>query len=107
MLLSKIVLVKWNSRIKKHYENKGYPFTKMGNEFKVIVEDLTNGSNVKVDVRCDCEDCKDPYLKPMSLYRYLNHVHKDGKYYCNKCSQKLYAVENGRKNKIKKWKIIL
>jgi len=104
MLLSKTVMMKWNFRTKKHYENKGYPFTKMGDEFEAIVEDLTNGSNAKVNVKCDYEDCKDPYLKPMSWYRYTNYVYKDGKYYCQKCAMKLFGGEKTRKTKLQNGK---
>lgn len=53
MLLSKIVSLKWNSKIKKHYEELGYKYTKMGDLFEVDVNDLTSGSNVLVDVECD------------------------------------------------------
>jgi len=115
MLITKEVEVKLSSVNIKHFENLEYKIpkyldknnilrVKKGTIINVKVEDLSKGSNAKVDVKCDCEDCKNPYLKPMPWYRYINHVHKDGKYYCNKCSQKLYAVENGRKTKLKNGK---
>jgi len=112
ILLSNKVEVKLNSRNINYYENLGYDLPKYIDSRKVIrikrgtiiqvkIEDLTKGSNALVNVKCDCEDCKNPYLKPMHWGSYVNHVHADGKYYCNKCSQKLYAVENGRKTKLK------
>ena len=101
MLLSKTVIVKWNKRYRKYYVEKGYPFTNYGDEFKVKVEDLPNGSNVKVDVKCDCDDCNNPYLKPMTFQNYNKNIHKDGKYYCKKCSIKLYGKENELKSKLK------
>jgi len=101
MLLSKTVIVKWNKRYRKYYVEKGYPFTNYGDEFKVKVEDLPNGSNVKVDVKCDCDDCNNPYLKPMTFQNYNKNIHKDGKYYCKKCAIKLYGYENTRKSKLK------
>ena len=75
MLLTKTVKLNWHPKIKKHYEEKEYIYTKMGDEFEVKVEDLTKGSNVKVLVKCDCEDCKQPYLKPMPWKRYNNYIH--------------------------------
>lgn len=86
MLISKTVPMRWNSVNKKWYESKGYIYTKMGDEFEVKVEDLTEGSNVKVNVKCDCEYCKNPFLKPVTWYNYKKCVKEDGKYYCNKCS---------------------
>lgn len=53
MLISKTAIVKWNSKIKKHYVNLGYKFTKMGDEFEVDIKDLTNGSASKVLIQCD------------------------------------------------------
>jgi len=53
MLITKKVNVKWNAKTKAHYVNLGYDYTKMGDEFMVNVEDLTDGSNVSVDVECD------------------------------------------------------
>lgn len=68
MLLSKTAIVHWNSKIKKHYVDLGYKFTKMKDSFSVKVEDLTTGSRAIVKVRCDY--CKKIYEKPW--YRYLN-----------------------------------
>jgi len=101
MLLTKTVKLNWHPKIKKHYEEKEYIYTKMGDEFEVKVEDLTKGSNVKVLVKCDCEDCKQPYLKPMPWKRYNNYIHEDGKYYCVKCVKKLYSVEKQKITKLK------
>ena len=53
MLISKTVMLKWNGRIKQHYVSKGYIYTKMGDTFVCNVNDLTNGSTVKVNVVCD------------------------------------------------------
>lgn len=53
MLKSEKVILKWNSKIKKHYIDLGYKYTKMKDEFEVDVCDLTRGSSVLVDVVCD------------------------------------------------------
>ena len=44
-LITKEVLVSWHHANKKYYEEKGYPFTKYGDEFLVKVEDLPNSSH--------------------------------------------------------------
>lgn len=53
MLLSKTTKIKWNPKIKNHYVNLGYVYTKMGDEFVVSVNHLTTGSNALVQVKCD------------------------------------------------------
>lgn len=53
MLLSKTAIVKWNAKIKKHYVDLGYQYTKMGDEFEIKVDDLTKGSSALVKVQCD------------------------------------------------------
>lgn len=53
MLLSKTVKVKWNSRNKKYYIEKGYHFTKLNDVFEVKIEDLMPSSKAKVKVICD------------------------------------------------------
>ena len=98
-LVSKIVKMKWHPKTKKHYESLGYIFTKYGDEFEVKVEDLTKGSEVKVDCLCDC--CKKPL--PWKYCKYIIH-NKNGKTYCNECANKLYARENARKTKLKNGK---
>ena len=85
-LITKTVIMKWHYKNKEHYISKGYLFTKIGDEFEVKVEDLTNNSNIKVNVKCDSEDCNNPYLKPIHWQTYLKCVKNDGKYYCHKCA---------------------
>ena len=85
MVVSKQVTVFWNAKIKKHYTEKGYTFTKMGDPFVVDVEDLTPGSNVRVRVKCDY--CGKEY--DLCWYSYLDIkrkeiVHKDA---CKDCGE--------------------
>lgn len=85
MLLSKTVELKWNSKIKKHYVDYGYEYTKMGDTFIVDVFHLTNGSNIKVDVKCDY--CGKTYQK--YWHRFLKEnknctIHKDC---CSECKK--------------------
>jgi len=76
-LITKIVEVKLNSRNVKHYEDLYYEIprynlnnkltVKHGTKITVKVEDLTNGSGIKVDVECD--GCGKE-LKPMPWKTY-------------------------------------
>lgn len=52
MLISEKVETKWNSRTKKHYEEKGYLYTTMGDTIVVNVlrYDISNGITL-------CKDC--------------------------------------------------
>ncbi|WP_297419595.1 zinc-ribbon domain-containing protein [Clostridium sp.] len=106
MLISKEkIKLKWTPSNKFHYESKGYVYTKFGDEFEVKLEDLSKGSNVKVEVKCDCEDCKNPYLKPITWNNYKRYVHEDGKYYCKSCVNKLFGGKTRIKNKLKNGKV--
>jgi hypothetical protein len=100
MLLTKEVEVKWNSRNKKWFIDKGYVFTKLQDSFIVKVEDLSKGSSALVKIKCDCEDCKNPYLKPMRWKTYNNSLKEDNKYYCKKCAINLYGKFKTAKTKI-------
>lgn len=53
LIISEIVKVKWNARNKKRYEELGYRFTRIGEEFDVKVEHLSRGSIAIVNVRCE------------------------------------------------------
>ena len=99
-LITKSVKVKWNAKNKKHYEELGYIYTKIGDEFEVKVEDLTKGSNVKVEYICD--NCGDK--KSITFNNYNRVVKEDRKTYCNKCSILLYGVKNQKRTKLSKSK---
>ena len=98
-LVSKTVKVKWHPSNKKHFESLGYVYTKMGNEFEVRVEDLIEGSHVKVD--CLCDNCKKPLI--WKYCKYIIH-NKNGKTYCQKCATKLYGTKKMKKTKLKNGK---
>jgi hypothetical protein len=52
-IVSSKVIIKWHGSNKDHYIEKGYKFTKIGDEFKVDVKDLLFSSNVSVEFICD------------------------------------------------------
>ena len=107
-LISTEVWVGLNPLNIKHYENLGYEIPKIsrawglttpkGTKIKVNVFDLTEGSHVLVDVKCD--NCGKE-LKNMNWKTYLRSLREDNKCYCLGCAQKLYGAENTRKTKLK------
>lgn len=66
MLISKEVPVRWNSNNKRRFEELGYTYTSVGDEFLVNVQDLSKGSKVCVRVRCDY--CGREFSKPYDGY---------------------------------------
>lgn len=104
MLLTKTVIQKWNSKTKQHYESKGYIYTKMNDEFEVKIEDLTQGSHVLVQVKCDCESCKSAMLPLMPYKSYLRSVRENNKYYCKACGTRLFGTEATNKTRLSKSK---
>lgn len=53
MLITEAVKVKWHGFTKQYYIDKGYVFTKIGDEFEVKVCDLPKNSHQKILVECD------------------------------------------------------
>ena len=105
MLLTTTVKVKWHRNNKEWYINKNYPFTKIGDEFIVKVEDLSDkNNNIKVEVKCDCENCKNPNVKLTNWYIYKKSILKYGKYYCKNCATQLFARDKMIKTRIKNGK---
>ena len=98
MLINKTVMIKWRNMNKDYYINKGYFYTKLGDEFEVNVEDLLDKSAVYVDVKCD--NCGE-VIRNVTWYNYKKYVHDDGKYYCQKCAQKLFGFKKALKTRLK------
>ena len=83
------VEMRWHSRNKQYYTERGYRFTKMGDIFDVKVEDLPSESHVYVKVKCD-------FWGEIVDVRYQNYSHRglksDG-YACTKCKyEKIHNV---------------
>lgn len=83
--LKQIVHLKWTTRNKKYYENKGYNYTYIGDNLDIILADLPLNSNERVSVMCDCSDCKNPNV--ITPYRNYNRIVNDnGLYRCKLCT---------------------
>lgn len=92
LVLPQQVKIKWTGNTRKHYENKGYIYTKHLDEFFVNVQDLTSGSMINVDVKCDfCNQ-----MKKMPYKDYLNL--RSDLYCCPEClsHKKKYRDKNGK-----------
>lgn len=65
MLLSTEVNIRWNGFTRKHYEEKGYKWTKQNDFFTCNIKDVQLNSTVKVDVKCDycCENFTKEYRR--------------------------------------------
>ena len=84
MLLEQTVQVKWSGNNKKHYESKGYNYTKIGDSFNCKPEDLLPNSDYKVAVKCDyCGEIIYPMFK-----KYKKHQEILAKDACKKCGGK-------------------
>ena len=80
LVLPQKVKIKWTGTTRKHYESKGYKYTHNLDIFEISVEDLTNGSTINVDVKCDfCNT-----IKSMAYKDYLKNHFKQ-KYCCPEC----------------------
>ena len=51
--ITRKLLIKWSYNQRKYYEEKGYIFTKYGEDFEVNFEDLPHSSDRFIDVQCD------------------------------------------------------
>ena len=120
MIISNTIKIRWNGFTKTWYEDKGYIYTNIGDEFEARVEDLMDGSGIKVKVQCDNSNCKK--IAETKWQDYKKCVHENGKYYCQKCATNLFGkvkanqtrllksksfydwcIENNRKDVLDRW----
>ena len=92
----------------KWYKEKGYEIPKIkdkwgvlrskrGTTINVRIEDLSNGSNVYIRIKChNCK--KDSKIRWADYIECLENNHE---YHCKKCALKLYGSDNGRITKLK------
>lgn len=88
MLISKYVMMKSNTYMKRYYEERGYCVGKRGSYFKISVNDLSPNSNAIVDIKCDF--CGSPHK--MQWTKYLST--KESGNCCKKCRYKKIVKVN-------------
>ena len=93
-ILEEYVEVTPNSRSLKHYRDLGYD-AKIGVPLRVAVNDLTDGSRVKVT--CICDNCGTQRVQRYNAYTFSAKKNNKGEYFCVSCANR--AEE--KKEKIK------
>ncbi|WP_182004734.1 hypothetical protein [Priestia aryabhattai] len=78
------VKVKWGARNKKHYEQLGYTFTKIGDEFTVSLNEVNKDSRGLINCRCDW--CKKTFSRSVKSI-----VNKDNHFCSNGCRREWYS----------------
>ena len=86
IVLNDRVEVKWSTRTKGHYEERGYDYTYMGDTFRVDVGDLPEKSKIKVLIQC-------PECKLTRRVAWQSIAGKDDTY-CQKCGSKAANFED-------------
>lgn len=94
-LLTEKVEVSLSTSNVNHYKKLGYeiptPMVQGKSKITINVNELTNGSHVEVDVRCD--NCQKTYT--MMYKTYLRFVNEDNTIYCCDC---VHSIKNSREN---------
>jgi hypothetical protein len=91
MIITKNVYVTINPRNYNYYKKLGYNDLTCGYNIEIPTRDLSRGSNINVE--CRCENCGK--IKTMMYKTYIYLKNKNGSYSCRKCSQK--NIENTNK----------
>lgn len=88
----------WSTYQKKRYVDLGYKFTKIGDKFRVKIEDIPPTSNVLVDMICD-------YCGKEFKQRYMNYIrgtrNGNSKCCCVDCRYKKYEENVMKKYGVK------
>lgn len=93
-IISKTAKVKVIGNTFKHYKELGYEFGHIGDEIEVKVEDLTHGSEAKIEILCDM--CQKTTMI-VGYNTYNRAIKKSGSYVCKACSSKKAAQNNIKK----------
>ena len=97
MIIDEFIKIKINPSNYKRYIRLGYIYNKMGEEIEIKVSDLSNGSHVKINVKCSL--CNN--IKSVVYSNYINHKKHDG-YTCFDCNniskniERIYKVTHAR-----------
>lgn len=103
LLENQLIKVKWSSKNKKYYTNKGFVFTKFNDEFLVKVEDLNPNSSIKIKVICDY--CGKEY--EILYQHYVRSMKTSSKNACQKCSGIKVAEQTLKRRREKYYKNVV
>ncbi|MCM2531485.1 hypothetical protein NDK43_02560 [Neobacillus pocheonensis] len=95
MLLPQKLIISWCNSNRRHYEDKGYQFTKNWDQFEVDVKDLAKGSHAEVLVKCDYCDKKYPMV-------FKDYVTKVENCSVQKCACKTHTPQKQKEIRAKK-----
>lgn len=86
--------VRWSPKTKKHYEERGYIFTKYKDTFIVKLRDLPTGSDYKISYICDY--CKEKSFRKYESYNRIKEKSVSKKDSCSKkeCVNKKIKEQN-------------
>jgi len=109
MILSKKINIRIIPRILKYYQNIGY-VVKVGEIITIDIVDLSKGSNIKIDVKCDvCGKEKklsyQKYNKSLKTYDFYSCSQKCSVDKCKMTFNKNYNCDHPMKNEIIKDKV--
>lgn len=79
VIVTETVTMKWCSMTKAHYQNMGYKYTHIGDEFVCDVRHLTKRSNARVVVKCP--------ICNRERYVVYNDLTKSGHSFCGSCGK--------------------
>ena len=110
-LISKTVEITLNARNCKYYEDLGYKIPReldskgrlrvpRGTKILVKVEDLSKGSHVRVE--CKCDYCGEKLNWEYKAYNV--QVHEKGETYCQKCGNALLGIKKTKETRLKNGK---
>lgn len=90
-IIQETLKIKWNTKTKTYYEDKGYIFTKFKDEFEVKIKDVYPGN--KEPVLCQCEYCNQQFTRMFSraIAIYSKELKSERKMCCPNC--KKYKIE--------------
>ena len=94
MLLTKHAKVKWRKDNKLRFEEQGYIFTNIGDEFDCRIGDITKFTNrkLKIDMKCNNPNCNN--IKNISYATYVDRLRGNDLYLCTNCFQDGYRIED-------------
>jgi hypothetical protein len=91
MILDEYIEIIGNSKNLKYYKDKGYSI-EVNKKILIKVEDLSNGSTFKVNIKCDI--CKKQNKIAWSSYYKYRENDKDKNYHCKKCCSNKRILTN-------------